>query len=557
MSRSLTPDSSLETLKKEARRWLKALREGDVRARQRLVEALSDPAAPAEPSLRNVQLALAREHGLPGWSALRQALDDLALAKRSTAERAEIVLRSAAWRGDRMGAGRVLARWPEIRRHSLHAAVVSGDLAEVERRLSANPASANRKGGPLEWEPLLYLAYARLPGSETHSVAVATALLDHGADPDVRWFDDGGNPFTALTGVIGRGESDELPHLCAKELAALLTAHGASAFDTQALYNTAVQDDDSSWLDFLWRESERQGVLDRWREIPAGRRIGGRIAMSALDFLLGLAVNRCHVRRATWLLDHGAHANGVHAYTGQHLHEVALVQGSRPIAELLVRFGAEARPLKDYAVFLAAVACLDREAAHAIASHNPQSLKHAQVMLHAAGTGRADVVALLLELGMEVDIADHTLRRGLHQAVMAGSLETVQLLVAHGADIDRPTLQYDGPLGWAAFFKRSEIVEFLAPLSRDVWSLTYLNKRARLCEILAEEPARVNARHPHAGGTPLFNLPDDEDAAVDLAALLLSHGVDTRVTNKKGLTAEQSARERGLIDAAELIRSGS
>jgi hypothetical protein len=66
MSRSLTPDSSLETLKKEARRWLKALREGDVRARQRLVEALSDPAAPAEPSLRNVQLAMAREHGLAG-----------------------------------------------------------------------------------------------------------------------------------------------------------------------------------------------------------------------------------------------------------------------------------------------------------------------------------------------------------------------------------------------------------------------------------------------------------------------------------------------------------
>ena len=37
MSRTLTPDSSLETLKKEAKRWLKALRAGDAEARRRLV----------------------------------------------------------------------------------------------------------------------------------------------------------------------------------------------------------------------------------------------------------------------------------------------------------------------------------------------------------------------------------------------------------------------------------------------------------------------------------------------------------------------------------------
>jgi hypothetical protein len=72
MSRALAPDSSVETLKKEAKRWLKALRFGDPEARRRLVAVT--PAAPANPNLRDVQLALAREYGLPGWTALRQEL---------------------------------------------------------------------------------------------------------------------------------------------------------------------------------------------------------------------------------------------------------------------------------------------------------------------------------------------------------------------------------------------------------------------------------------------------------------------------------------------------
>jgi ankyrin repeat protein len=369
----------------------------------------------------------------------------------------------------------------------------------------------------------------------------------------VRWSDEWGNPFTVLTGVIGRGERDELPHLQAKELAALLTARGADPFDTQALYNTAVQDDDASWLEFLWSESERVGVLERWREVPTGRRIGGKIPMNALDFLLGVAVRYRHVKRVQWLLDHGAQASGVHAYSARPLHEEALVYGSPEIAERLVRFGAEPRPLHGHAAFYAAVACLDRETASAMATRNPQALKHAHLMLEAAGAGRAEVVAFLLDLGMDVDVADHTGRRGLHHAVMAGSLETVKLLVARGAAIDRPTAQYDGALGWAAFFKRSEIADFLAPLSRDVWNLTYLDKRDRLLVVLAENPALVNARHPHFGGTPLFHLPEDEDAAVDLATLLIAHGADTQATNKKGLTAEQNARELGLIEAADVI----
>ncbi len=61
--------SNLEHLRKSAKRWLKELRSGDSAARERLLRA--HPEAPAEPTLRDVQHALARERGFDGWIALK------------------------------------------------------------------------------------------------------------------------------------------------------------------------------------------------------------------------------------------------------------------------------------------------------------------------------------------------------------------------------------------------------------------------------------------------------------------------------------------------------
>ena len=63
---------SLDSLKKEAKRWLDALHAHDADARARLERALPD--VTRHPTLRDVQHALAREQGLPGWAALKQAL---------------------------------------------------------------------------------------------------------------------------------------------------------------------------------------------------------------------------------------------------------------------------------------------------------------------------------------------------------------------------------------------------------------------------------------------------------------------------------------------------
>ena len=62
---------SLESLKKEAKRWLASLDTPD--ARERLRRALG--AVPEPPTLRDVQLALARENGFLGWTDLKRAVE--------------------------------------------------------------------------------------------------------------------------------------------------------------------------------------------------------------------------------------------------------------------------------------------------------------------------------------------------------------------------------------------------------------------------------------------------------------------------------------------------
>ncbi len=61
----------LDNLKKEAKRWLKALRLNDAEALNRLTTIY--PKAPAQPVLRDVQHALALEYGYSNWKALSAA----------------------------------------------------------------------------------------------------------------------------------------------------------------------------------------------------------------------------------------------------------------------------------------------------------------------------------------------------------------------------------------------------------------------------------------------------------------------------------------------------
>src|SRR5688572_8862711 len=328
MTRKLTARSSLDSLKKEAKRWLNALRDADPEALVRLKQVL--PSASPTSGLREVQQALAREYGFESWAALKLHLADEALARRTHAERLEEFIEhsilnygipptESQWQptypdspSRREYAARILARHPEIVRGSIHAAAISGDVDEVKRLLQQESRLASSKGGRRHWEPLLYLAYGRVPlaSANDNAVAIATLLLDHGADPNVQ-MTDGANPFTAVTGVIGCGERTPVmvpPHPRAEELVRLLIERGANAFDAQALYNTSLWHDRTEWLDLLYGYDERSGNTARWLEPRDGR-------LGQLDYLLAIAVDRNHVKRAAWLLAHGANPRAKHSYT--------------------------------------------------------------------------------------------------------------------------------------------------------------------------------------------------------------------------------------------------
>lgn len=136
MPRNITSNTTLDNLKREAKRWLRALRANAPDARARLERALAS--APATPALRDVQHALALEYGLSGWTALKQRLAAGPLMRRyeQVAEALVIAYRTGdesamriVW--DYFGHGRT---WDVMRRY------VRLDLGRSEQ---AGPAEAD------------------------------------------------------------------------------------------------------------------------------------------------------------------------------------------------------------------------------------------------------------------------------------------------------------------------------------------------------------------------------------------------------------------------------
>jgi ankyrin repeat protein len=549
MRRSLTPKTNLDTLRKDAKRWLKAIRAGDETATARLRDAGARPFG--DPGLRDVHQAIALEYGCENWVALKEAIGDLSLDRQSYADRLDQVLRHG-WDGDPAVARRIVGRHPVIARDSVFTAAACGNVDEVERRLARDPGAAVALGGPKDWTALAYVAYSRL--DPANGVAIARLLLATGADPNFSFNDGWDNDFTLVTGAIGLGEGAKSSHPRAAELVDLLVAAGASPFDTQALYNISIVGQDVYWYDLLWRHCEAQGVTERWRD-AVSYRIGGNQPLNPLDYLLGNAVGQNHLARAEWLLERGANADTPHAYTGQPVHALAQLSGFVDMAALIERHGAAPVALSGAQAFRAACLRGDEARARALLAADQQLVANPALLLAAAEFGNAPAIALLLSLGADVGGCDHEGISPLHRAVQSGSLEAATLLIAAGAEIDRRERKWNGtPLSWAVVLGRPRMADRLAPLSRDLWPLVHLGLIERLDAVLSAEPGLANhVRAQDDTPTPLFSLPDDEDKAVDVARVLLRHGADPRTRNTSGRTAIDAARRRDLDKAADLM----
>lgn len=570
MSRSVSSHTSLEGLRREARRWHRSIASGDARALKRLGSAL--PGHNSAPGLRTVQQALAHEYGFASWAQLKQALQDRA---RSHAERVHLFLEKSVNRygvdpatqrwGDyeRDGLARgehaatLLVRHPEIAADSIHSAVAAHDLDTVRAFLAKHPRAATEKCAFDGWTPLVRLAYARLPtaAAAVHPLSIATLLLDAGADPNTGWT-DGIHAFTPLVGVIGGGEGAQAAHPMAEAFAQLLIARGADPFAPQALYNTSLSDDNPFWLEFLWAAAQLGGTTHRWTG-PSPVELGGKRIPSALAYLLGNAVVRGHLARARWLLAHGADARGLHCYSQEPVIKHAVLEAGADMVELLTAHGAVLPQLSAQEEFLAACAAGRLPQARELAVSHPEFLRSHTPMFAAIRRQRADLAAILLDLGMSPDVADEVGLTALHLTTHCGSPQIARLLIARGAQIDPFEHRHGGtPLTHACYHGRTEMVALLAPFSCNFRGLCFAGALDRLHELLSAEPERAN-REDRPGEPALFCVPANDDQAVEVAELLLSFGADPTFRNPLGHTPAEAARRRGLEEAAELLEEAA
>jgi uncharacterized protein len=553
MTRVLSPRTTVDLLKQEARRWLSALRAGDTDARQRLVVAW--PTAPEAPVLRDVQHALAREYDHTDWKTLCAAVEDLALDRQRHEERVRLVLEHG-WSGDAALARRLVQRAPVISRDSIFTAALCGDRDEVARRLVRNPSLAQALDPHRQWTALAHVAYGRV--DDHNALAIATLLLDAGADPNFRFDDGWGNPFTPITGAIGQGEGNKRSHPQARALVELLLDRGANPFDTQALYNSSIVGDDITWTALLWERCVLSGTTAVWSS-TTGQVLGGREKVGTLNYLLGNAVSNNHVQRARWLLAHGASATTVHAYSRQPVHTEARLRGFTELTLLLEQHGAVAEALSGERALVAALMRGDDADVRQRVGNDPALLRRPGPLIAAARHGSAPAIRLLLSLGADVRTRDHEGVTALHRAAESGAVSAIDALLEAGAEIDARDPRWQGtPLEWACVLGRHAVAEQLAVVSRDVRAFVRSGRIERLKQVLHESPELAQHHLPQvAAPTPLFCLPTDDEVALDIVQLLRAHGADLLVRDREGRTAAQVARARGLDAAADAIESAS
>ncbi len=498
---------------------------------------------------------MAREYGLPSWGELRAAVEAAQVAARPRAERALAFLEDACldYQHDsprrRLRAQRILAADPTLARHDVYTAAVCADAAALREMLSEDPGAASRPGGPRNWEPLLYLTYARLPEPSGDAVLAARVLLDAGADANAHVRLHGAYRFSALTGAMGEGEGglvNQPPHPRARPLAELLLERGASPNDAQGLYNTHFTPG-NEWLELLLARGLTARDPADW--------VDGEGAISTLDYQLGVAVRLGYQERVVLLLEHGADPNGRDFYDRRPHYENALLYGRPELARLLVEHGAEAIELAPASRFRAHCMQAEGAVARAMLDDDPSLIDDPRLVHDAVQHGRDDAVALVFELGGSLEAPDqHYGQSPLHRAALYGRTSVVELLVALGGRLDVRDPSFGGtPVGCAAHAGHETLRDWLLDRSHDVFDLARFGRLEQLRDLLAADPAL--ARRTLAGGeTPLHGLGTVGERGAAVIDLLLAHGADLDASDADGKTPLAAALERDDDEVAELLR---
>ena len=568
--RPLAAPATLESLKKQAKTFLKAVRAGDGAALARLAPYFSDPAGAG---LQDVQMMIAREHGFSSWTKLKAHLEAPLAAGETPEQRANRFLslaclsyfaRIAADPGRFEEAGHLLESHPGVADHSIHVAAAIGDGERVARWLEREPRLIERRGGPYDWPPLLYAAYARVPGRS--SLSAARMLIARGADANAFFLDDGQYRFTALTGVFGEGEAGKVrqpPHPDCAAFARLLLDAGADANDSQALYNRMFEPDNSC-LELLLEYGLSASDRNNWLVREDGRLVAN--AETVFDYQLAWALQKRMPQRVRLLVEHGADVH--RAVGGRTPYEWARLGGDAGLAAYLVGKGAVAVRLQPedwaYTQIIYGVLAVEDLARVMGATTTVADIqrKHPAMLHGAAGDNEMERVRRMLALGFSVDAM--TSRTPLHEAALHGHLDMARLLIAHGAD---PTIRdphhYAPPIGWADYNGHDEMVAFLRTQPLDVFAAAAYGETGRLGLLLDADPALIEKRF--ADIRPKGRPSPDRDGLtplgfaalngrIEAVRLLLDRGADRSIRDAAGRSYADLALEAGEEAVAALLK---
>ncbi|HYD53003.1 MAG TPA: ankyrin repeat domain-containing protein, partial [Gemmatimonadaceae bacterium] len=539
MTRRLTSRSSLAHLKHEAKRWLRSLRAGDVAARARLDAILPD--APPAPGLRDVQLALAREHGFAGWTALRQAFDAIPAPADEGALHRYL---DAAGRGDVATVAAMLDTHPELldaraelpgntgRRTALHYG--SGHV-EVVRLLLARGANPNVRDDGDDAYPLHFAA-------ERRDLEVIRLLVEHGAD------------------TVGDGDMHELSVIgwatvfgdeARRDVVDYLLAHGAR----HTLFSAVAMDEPAAIRALV---AEDPTLLARRMDGTNHRRTA-----------LHLAVDKRARRALETLLALGADVEARDA-AGLTALDLAALAGEVELARLLIDGGAP--------VDLPAALALERDDDVArLLREEPDAVRAggrwATLIVRAAERGSARTIERLVQAGADVNARDarETAVDGtlgytaLHAAAFHGDLAAARALLAHGADVRARESRYGAPpAGWADYAGKHEVRDLILAGDIDPFQAIDFGLVERLPAILQREPWLRERRfgeyvetEPRAGQwwparwhTPLAWAVANGRA--DSVRVLLEAGA-ARIVAPDGRTLRQMAEAAGHAEVVALL----
>lgn len=471
-ARQLPKRPNLEQLKRQAKDLLHAARANDAAALARFrilptyTNATPDTLAHAPLALHDAQSVIARELGFDSWNALRAHVEEHTLTLDDAI--AQLVEAATDGRPDR--AARLLALHPAMPAADFYAALVVCDETAVDTWLAKRPALATTAGGPRGWEPLHYVCHTAMARGDdaraAHAAAIARRLIALGADPNARfrWLHHGVRR-PVLWGAVCVTHS--LP------LASALLDAGADPDDGVTL-TIAASGGDIAALDLL--RAHGADLDHAWATNGA----------APLYEILHWATTPTGVH---WLLDHGADPDPVFAENGEtplHVaaarwdvvvadalvrrgadvtrrradgrtpYAIAALSGNRAVADRLLTHGAPA-DLSDVDRLVAACSRGDRPDAAAILGAQPDLRtalgdEHYAAFYTAAERGDTTALTLMLDCGFDPNHPDESIGKTvLHIAAMEGWPDTVRFLLAHGASVSVRDREFHGtPLVWAA-----------------------------------------------------------------------------------------------------------